>query len=106
MPLDLSHPRTLLPLAATSASTSGGSASAGSKGTKGHAGSGLGGKGTTRKAIRLKLTEEVFAQLVELAKQAGSGPGGAPGLNGALKVDLGAKPVRDTFSDLYPPRQS
>ncbi|BGP26446.1 proteophosphoglycan ppg4 [Rhodotorula toruloides] len=93
MPLDLSHPRTLLPLAASSASTPGGIVSAGSKGIKGHAGSGPGGTGTTRKAIHLKLTEEVLVQLVELAKKAGSDAGGASGLKGALKVNLGANPV-------------
>ncbi|KAJ8293020.1 hypothetical protein OF846_003736 [Rhodotorula toruloides] len=92
MPLDLSHPRTLLPLASSSASTSVGTASAGSKGTKGLAGSGAGGSGTTRKAIHLKLTEEVLAQLVELARKAGSDAGGASGLKGALKVDLGKNP--------------
>lgn len=94
MPLDLSHPRTLLPLASSSASTSGGTASAGSKGTKGLAGSSAGGGGTARKAIHLKLTEEVLAQLVELARKAGSDAGGASGLKGALKVNLGTNPVR------------
>ncbi|BGP34075.1 hypothetical protein JCM10296v2_005890 [Rhodotorula toruloides] len=93
MPLDLSHPRTLLPLASSSASTSGGTASAGSKCTKGLAGTSAGAGGTTRKAIHLKLTEEVLAQLVELARKAGSDAGGASALKGALKVDLGKTPT-------------
>lgn len=99
MHLDLTHPRTLLPLSTpTGASTSTSSSKTGNgvRDAGGTGGTAPGG----RQAIHLKLTEEMVAQLMNLARNGGADGGKLAG--GGIKLDLGADPVPSTPSEPVP----
>ncbi|GAA6000703.1 uncharacterized protein JCM10292_000553 [Rhodotorula paludigena] len=90
MSLDLAHPRALIPLVPPDepapSAASGSASHARSSGPDGA--SERTPTPRARTAVHLRLTEEVLAQLVELAKK---GPAGVPG--GSIQVDFGAHPA-------------
>ncbi|GAA5969414.1 hypothetical protein JCM11641_008108 [Rhodosporidiobolus odoratus] len=93
MPLDLSHPRTVLPFSSTSSSSASpaGSAQSSTTGSR-HGTTVTTGAGASKapggvRAIHMKVTEEVLAQLMEMARS-----GGADRKGGVIKLNLGPSP--------------
>jgi hypothetical protein len=98
MPFDLSHPRRILPFPRRRDETDLTTPAAETRGGGGGLPASHQGQGGGQRAIQLKLTREIYAQLIELAKRKGFKGGGK------LQLDLrnGKQPVESLSHTLSP----